>query len=219
MSREDLDHGGLIYYSNKLYNYLKTKFTGINTKITDLETKVDSDKTELQSNIDSNSQGINQNATDITTASTNIHNLSTVVDNNYNELRTDFDSADLRPTGDSIYINNVEQLVFKDITAGETITIPNSGDGSDFLVECYVQTEQGTPLIHRSLTINTANKNLIEYDDRYVEITDAGAKPKASISLGLTLQGVVDSYNIYTTDFIPIELVDSIENLNSYTLS
>lgn len=217
--REYLDHSGLVYYSTKLYNYFKNKFTSLNTKISDLETKVDLDKSELNTKIDNNNQILTQNTTDIDAASNNIKNLSTKVDNNYNELKSDFDSVDMRPTGDSIYINNVEQFVFKDVTAGETVIIPNSGDGSDFLIECFVQTEQGTPLVHKSLNINTSTKDLLEYNPGYVEITDNGAMPKTSISLGLTKIDNVDVYDVYTTDLLPLELIDNITSLTDYSLT
>lgn len=125
----------------------------------------------------------------------------------------------MRPTGDSIYLNNVEQFVFKDIKAGETVTIPNSGDGSDFLIECFVQTEQGDPIQHDILNINTTTKDLLEYDPRYVEITDNGASPKTSISLQLTKQNEINGYNVYVTDYIPVELLDSITSLTNYSLT
>ncbi|AGF59609.1 outer membrane murein-binding lipoprotein Lpp [Clostridium saccharoperbutylacetonicum] len=214
-----LDNSGLTYYSTKLYDYLKNKLTALNSKISNLEVKVDSDNKELITKIENNNQSINQNTSDIKTANSNISNLSIKVDNNYDELKADFNSADMRPTGDSIFINNVEQFVFKDIGAGETVTIPNSGDGSDFLIECFVKTETGTPLVHKSLNINTSTKDLLEYDDRYVEITDYGAKPKDNVTLDLTLQGTIGEYNIYTTDLLPVELVDSINNLTDYKLS
>ncbi len=217
--KEYLDKSGLTYYSTKLYNNIKSKFTNLNTKISDLETKVDSDNEELNAKMENNNKILTQNTADIQTANNNINNLSTKVDSNYDELKTDFDSADMRPTGDSIYINNVEQFVFKDISAGETVTVPNSGDGSDFLIECFVKTETGTPLVHKSLTINTSTKDLLEYDDRYVEITDDGARPRNNVTLDLTLQGTIDEYNIYTTDLLPVELVDSINNLTDYTLT
>ena len=214
-----LDNSGLTYYSTKLYDYLKNKLTALNSKISNLESKVDSDNKELSTKIENNNQIINQNISDIKTANSNITNLSTKVDNNYDELKDDFNSADMRPTGDSIFINNVEQFVFKDISAGETVTIPNSGDGSDFLIECFVKTETGTPLVHKSLTINKSTKDLLDYDERYVEITDNGAKPKDNVTLDLTLQGTIGEYNIYTTDLLPVELVDSINNLTDYKLS
>ncbi|WP_459482545.1 hypothetical protein [Clostridium saccharoperbutylacetonicum] len=214
-----LDNSGLTYFSTKLYDYLKNKLTALNSNISTLEAKVDSDNKELSNKIENNNEIISQNTSDIKTANTNISNLSTKVDNNYDELKADFNSADMRPTGDSIFINNVEQFVFKDISAGETVTIPNSGDGSDFLIECFVKTETGTPLVHKSLDINTSTKELLEYDDRYVEITDDGAKPKDNVALELTLQGTIGEYNIYTTDLLPVELVESINNLTDYKLS
>lgn len=213
-----LDNSGLTYYSNKIKEYLTTKFNKVESNIDDINSKVDSDKDELNKKIQANTNDVAKNTADIKVINNNVSTIETKVDANYTELKSDFNSADIRPTGDSIYLNNVEQFVFKDIKAGETVTIPNSGDGSDFLIECFVKTEEGTPLVHRSLNINTSTKDLLEYDDRYVEITDNGAKPKDSVTLKLTLQDKIDEYNIYTTDLIPVELVDSIDNLNSYTL-
>ncbi|WP_238918151.1 hypothetical protein [Clostridium sp. YIM B02555] len=216
--RKYLDNNGLTYYSTKLYDYLKNKLTALNSKISNLEIKVDSDNKELSNKIENNNQIINQNTFDIKTANSNISNLSTKVDNNYDELKTDLNAPDIRPTGDSIYINNVEQFVFKDVVADQAVTIPNKGDGCDFLMQCYVQTEQGTPLQHKVININTATKDLLEYDPRYVEITDDGAVPKTSVSLQLQKEDTISGYNVYVTDYLPVELVDNITALTGYGL-
>jgi len=213
-----LDNSGLTYYSTKLYDYLKNKLTALNSKISNLEVKVDSDNKELSTKIENNNQIINQNTSNIKTVNSNITNLSTKVDNNYDELKADFNSADMRPTGDSIYINNVEQFVFKDVVAGEAVTIPLKGDGSDFLIPCYVQTEQGTPIQHKVININATTKDLLEYDPRYVEITDDGAVPKTSVSLQLQKENTVNGYNVYVTDYLPVELIDNITKLTGYDL-
>jgi len=213
-----LDNSGLTYYSTKLYDYLKNKLTALNSKISNLEVKVDSDNKELSTKIENNNQIINQNTSNIKTVNSNITNLSTKVDNNYDELKADFNSADMRPTGDSIYINNVEQFVFKDVVAGEAVTIPLKGDGSDFLIQCYVQTEQGTPIQHKVININATTKDLLEYDPRYVEITDDGAVPKTSVSLQLQKENTVNGYNVYVTDYLPVELIDNITKLTGYDL-
>jgi len=213
-----LDNSGLTYYSTKLYDYLKNKLTALNSKISNLEVKVDSDNKELSTKIENNNQIINQNTSNIKTVNSNITNLSTKDDNNYDELKADFNSADMRPTGDSIYINNVEQFVFKDVVAGEAVTIPLKGDGSDFLIPCYVQTEQGTPIQHKVININATTKDLLEYDPRYVEITDDGAVPKTSVSLQLQKENTVNGYNVYVTDYLPVELIDNITKLTGYDL-
>lgn len=213
-----MDNSGLTYYSTKLYDYLKNKLTALNSKISNLEVKVDSDNKELSTKIENNNQIINQNTSNIKTVNSNITNLSTKVDNNYDELKADFNSADMRPTGDSIYINNVEQFVFKDVVAGEAVTIPLKGDGSDFLIPCYVQTEQGTPIQHKVININATTKDLLEYDPRYVEITDDGAVPKTSVSLQLQKENTVNGYNVYVTDYLPVELIDNITKLTGYDL-
>ena len=213
-----MDNSGLTYYSTKLYDYLKNKLTALNSKISNLEVKVDSDNKELSTKIENNNQIINQNTSNIKTVNSNITNLSTKVDNNYDELKADFNSADMRPTGDSIYINNVEQFVFKDVVAGEAVTIPLKGDGSDFLIPCYVQTEQGTPIQHKVININATTKDLLEYDPRYVEITDDGAIPKTSVTLQLQKENIVNGYNVYVTDYLPVELIDNITKLTGYDL-
>jgi hypothetical protein len=215
-----LENSGLTYYSNKLKTYLSNKFSKIETDISNLDTKVESDISELETKIQTNTDGITKNTADIVTINDNVSAIDTKVDANYTELKNEFDSADMRPTGDSIYLNNVEQFVFKDVAAGQVLTIPNSGDGSDFLIECFVQTEQGTPLEHNVLNINTSTKDLLEYDDRYVTITDDGASPKNTVSMQLTKQYEVDGYNVFITDdFIPVELLDSINSLTDYTVT
>ena len=213
-----LDNTGLTYYSTKLYDYLKNKLTMLNSNISNLEIKVDFDNKELSTKIENNNQIINQNTSGIKTVNSNITNLSTKVDNNYDELKADFNSADMRPTGDSIYINNVEQFVLKDVVAGEAVTIPLKNDGSDFLIQCYVQTEQGTPIQHKVININATTKDLLEYDPRYVEITDDGAIPKTSVTLQLQKENIVNGYNVYATDYLPVELVDNITGLTGYDL-
>ncbi|WP_459482554.1 hypothetical protein [Clostridium saccharoperbutylacetonicum] len=213
-----LDNNGLTYYSNKLYDYLKNKLTALNSKISNLEEKVDSGNKELSSKIENNNQIINQNTLDIKSTNISISNVSTKANNNYDELKADFNSADMRPTGDSIYINNVEQFVFKDVVAGQAITIPNKGDGSDFLIQCYAQIEQGMPLQHKVININTTTKDLLEYDSRYVEITDDGAVPKTYVSLQLQKEDTISGYNVYVTDYLPVELVDNITSLTGYGL-
>lgn len=212
------DLGGLTYFSNKLHTYIVNKFKKTDDTVTALTEKVDDNKVEIDGKIKINTDNITKNTSDISTANDNIADVDTKVDANYVELKANVNAADFRPTGDSISLNNVEQFVFKDVVAGQVVTIPNIGDGSDFLIECFVQTEQGTPLQHNVININKSTANLLEYDPRYVEITDSGAAPKTSVSLPLTKQNEVDGYNIYVTDYIPVELLDNITSLNSYSL-
>lgn len=207
-----LDYDGLIYHSNKLKAYISNKINTLTQSISALGTKVDSDKLELENKITDTETSI-LNTVDIKVSETN-----TKVDSNYNELRGDIDAADFRPTGDTIKINNIEQLVFKDIAAGETITIPHPEDNSDFLIEVFAKTELTTPLVHKVIDINLSTANQFEYDPRYVEITDAGAKPKDNTDLALTKVGTIDGYSIYSTELLPIELIDNITSINSYVV-
>ena len=214
--RKDLDYNGLTYFSNKLKGYLGKKFKAVYDTISGLSSKVDSDKQELEDKIVNASSNL---SLDIQAVDNKVDNVDNKVDDKYQELTTKVEAADFRPTGDTIKINNVDQLVFKDITAGETIVIPHPEDNSDFLIECFARTEMTTPLTHKVLNINTANAGLLEYDPRYVEITDSGAKPRDSITLALTKDQVYNGYNVYVTETLPIELVDSISNLSSYTVN
>jgi hypothetical protein len=213
--RKDLDYNGLTYFSNKLKAYITKKLKEVSNTISSLATKVDSDKQELEDKIDTTK-------TDLSTAVQSVDNKVTNVDNKvdtkYQELANKVNAVDYRPTGDTIKINNVDQLIFENITAGQTIVIPHDEDNSDFLIECFARTELTTPLAHKVLNINTANTGLLEYDPRYVEITDAGAKPKSSITLGLTKDQTYNNYSVYISDILPIELVDSISGLNDYSV-
>ena len=214
--RNDLDYNGLTYYSNKLKGYLGKKFKAVYDTISTLSTKVDSDKQELEDRITSTSASI---SSDIQAVDNKVDNVDNKVNANYVELTNKVVAADFRPTGDTIKINNVDQLIFKDITAGETIVIPHDEDNSDFLIECFAKTELTTPLTNKVLDINIANAGLLEYDPRYVEVTDAGAKPKDNVTLILTKETTYGGYSVYTTDVLPIELIDSIANLSNYTVS
>jgi hypothetical protein len=213
--RKDLDYNGLTYFSNKLKGYLGKKFKAVSDTISNLSSKVDSDKQELEDKIVNTSSNL---SLDIQAVDNKVDNVDNKVDTKYAELDNKVKAADYRPTGDTIKINNVDQLIFKDITAGETIVIPHDEDNSDFLIECFARTEVTTPLVHKVININTANAGLLEYDPRYVEITDAGAKPKDSITLPLVKESVYNNYNVYVTDILPQELIDSIANLKDYSV-
>lgn len=214
--RKDLDYNGLTYFSSKLKTYIAKKLKEVTDSISFLSSKVDFDKDELENRINTTKSDLSTNIQDV---DSKVDNVNSKIDNKYQELKISLDAADFRPTGDTIKINNIEQFVFKDITAGETIVIPHDEDNTSFLIECFAKTELTTPLVHKVIDINTANADLLEYDPRYVEITNSGAKPKDSITLELTKQQTYNGYNVYVTEMLPIELVDSIENLTTYTLS
>ena len=113
---------------------------------------------------------------------------------------------------------DLEQYIFKNIEPDETVKIPNTGDGSDFIVECFVQTDEGDTIKHKVLDFNSNTADLIEYDPRYTVIDDDGIKPRTSVRLKLEKEQLTDDIVMYTSEPIPALLLDSIDNLQGWEI-
>ena len=207
----------LTYYSTQIYSFIKKEIIKLrnyfDNKVDDINSNIDT----INSKVKDNSDNIIKNTEDIQANFVTIGEVKDKVD--IIQDKADNGKFDTKVNGNIININNVEQHVFKNIKSGESIEIPNTGVGTDFLIECYEQIEEGTPLLVRSIEVNENTKDLFEYDERYVTIDENGARPKNSVEIPLELMSVQDGLNIYISkDTLPIELVESIDNITDYEI-
>lgn len=207
----------LTYYSTQIYSFIKKEIIKLrnyfDNKVDDINSNIDT----INSKVKDNSDNIIKNTEDIQANFVTIGEVKDKVD--IIQDKADNGEFDTKVNGNIININNVEQHVFKNIKSGESIEIPNTGVGTDFLIECYEQIEEGTPLLVRSIEVNENTKDLFEYDERYVTIDENGARPKNSVEIPLELMSVQDGLNIYISkDTLPIELVESIDNITDYEI-
>lgn len=202
-----LDKSGLIRHSKKVYEYITAKIKGVTDDIKDVDQKVEAGFLETSKKIQDNTEKINVNKDGIDT-----------LDTKYTELKEQLNNTvltcDGHPDGNTIFVNNIEQYVFENVAAGETIEIPNKSGETDFMIECY--TEHGAPseIVHKAVSLNNKTTDLFVYDERYIEVTDTGVKPKSEIILKYDKTSeVVDGveYTIYISEKIPEEIL---HNLN-----
>ncbi len=206
-----LDQGGLVYYSNKLKDYLTSKFSKVQNDIDSLSSKVDSDKTELENKISGNTNLINKNIQSIQETNTEINGL----DNKINDLKTELDD---KPTYPITNINNVEQYVYKNVKINDVIEIPNNGRDTNYLIECYTEIDAGTQVECVSIDINENNKDKLIYDENYVDIDPDGAKPKDTILLKFNKTQFKyndETINVYESEIIPEEIFERFESIIS----
>lgn len=208
-----LSKEGLIYFSRKINANITNRVNAVKQMVIDLGDKFDLNKRELDAKIDNNSQVLIDHEGRIIINSDNISSLDT----KYHTLKSEIDASkcDGHAEGDTINVNNVEQYIFKNIEPDETVKIPNTGDGSDFIVECFVQTDEGDTIKHKVLDFNSNTADLIEYDPRYTVIDDDGIKPRTSVRLKLEKEQLTDDIVMYTSEPIPALLLDSIDNLDN----
>ena len=200
------------YYSTKLYNYLKAEFDKVKSYLDTNALNIQ----RVEESIEENEQNISKNTDDIRTVSDKVDNIQGKIDNG------DFDiHEETNVTGNIIKVNNIKQYTFKNVQAGEVIEIVNEDSSYDYIIQCFEQTSEEEPLTVKTIEVNAANKDLFEYDDRYVEIDDTGAHPKNHVDIAMDLHSATtDGMYVYVShDTIPIELFDSIENLVSYEVN
>lgn len=202
-----------IYNATKLYQFLEKEFSKIKNKLTTNADDISSLK-DTTSNINTN---VTKNTEDIKSVSDTVTDLKNKADNG------DFGNTTIENTnvsGDILNINNVKQHVFKNIKAGETIEVPNEGVGTDFIVQCYEQSISEEPILVRSIDITPENKDLFEYDERYVTIDETGAHPKNEIDIPMELREVKNGMSIcVSTETFPVELLESINNIYDYSIT
>ena len=199
------------YFSTKFYNYLKTEFAKVK-KYLDNNSK---DIKNTNDAVEESKQNIIKNTDDIKIVSDKIDDIQTKIDNG------DFDKKEIinNINGNVLNLNNVKQYRFKNIKAGESIEIPNENGDTDFLIECYEQTDGDVPLIVREIEVNETTKDLFEYDERYVEFDENCAKPKDNVEIDLDLISSISGLNVYVSkETIPIELIESINNITNYEI-
>ena len=207
-----LNKDGLIHFSNKIKTYINNKINKLDTDISTLDAKVDSDKAELKTQM---VNGDNILINEINSLDTKVTNIDTKVDTKVEELQTEIDSISLNPIdGDVINLSNVQQYEFKNVSAGEIIQIENYG--SDIIVDVFAESVNPTSFDYKTIKLNSSTTSQFEYDDRFIEVTTTGVKPKNNITLNYTkTTEIVDgiTFDIYTSDVIPSELTYAIESI------
>lgn len=214
--RKDLDYDRLIYYSNKLKNYISKKITEIKDSISNLSSKVDSDKAELETKIANGDAAI---ASQITSSTDTLNTKITGVNTKVDTLQDQVNDIDLNPmNGDVININKVKQYVYNNIKAGDVIEIPNDTGATDFMIECYTDIDATPDIIYKTVTFNTSTAGTFTYDPRFVEVTATGVKPKDTIVLNYTQTTETiggNTYTYFTSDIIPEELTCNVNSVIS----
>lgn len=210
----------LTYYSQRMYDYLKNKFKGVSDRIDTLDSNTTSSFNSL-------SQRVQKNADDIVSNSNDIQNNSTAisdVDGKVVDLKSKVDTLETEvgnvANGDTLYINDVEPYIFRNVLAGETVQIPNTNYSTDFMVECYTEVDQGTVIDYTVINLNEANKDKFIYDPEYVDVASDGVKPKDNVLIDFTKASFVyngTSYDTFTSEVIPNNIVDTIESIITIT--
>lgn len=217
MSNKFHDLNGLIYYSTKLYNYLKVKFQKIEDNINLLSANTSNITNDLIEKIKTNTDSISQMSQDVKVNTNNIVGIDGEITN----LKTQIDNMDLNlADGDIVYENDIKQYVFRNIAAGETVSIPNESHSNNFIIDCFTEVDTGTVMDYTVITLDENNTDKFVYDPNYIDVASDGIKPKDSILLSLSKQTVIEngiSYDIFTSDYIPSDIVDSIESIISIT--
>lgn len=212
-----LSKEGLIYFSNKLNKNIVDRLNSVKKMISDLADKVNNDKDELNHKIDNNKNEIDSHSTQISSNTSNIVDLNV----KYSELKTEVDNSacDGHPNGDIVNINAIDQFIFTDVKKGDVLEIPNDSINDDFIIECYEEINGGAEIEHNVFKFNDSTASDFIYDDRYVEVTKTGIKPKSSITLQYTKLEEDDvnniNYEVYVSDTIPAFLLESIKEIHT----
>lgn len=201
----------------KIYGFIKKVFIKTQKDITDLDTKIDtvaSYKDDLQSKIDNVNDKVTATKIDIAANANKISDLKAQLDNTNLE-------CDGHPEGSVVNVNSIDQYLFTDVSANEVIEIPNENGKDDFIIECFEQIEGQDDVEVRVFSFTEANKDQFLYDERYLELSSDGIKPKTQITLNYHLvesekdDTTGEEFEIYVSDEIPQELFDNIEQINS----
>lgn len=200
----------------KIYGFIKKVFIKTQKDITDLDTKIDtvaSYKDDLQSKIDNVNDKVTATKIDVAANANKISDLKAQLDNT--------NLGDGHPEGSVVNVNNIDQYLFTDVSANEVIEIPNENGKDDFIIECFEQIEGQDDVEVRVFSFTEANKDQFLYDERYLELSSDGIKPKTQITLNYNLvesekdDTTREGFEIYVSDEIPQELFDNIEQINS----
>jgi len=212
MSNKFHDLNGLIYYSTKLYNYLKVKFQKIEDKITILSSNTTSSLDDITKKVQTNTTNIVSNTQDISKSVNAISN----VDNKVDELQLKINNLDVnKMDGNIVNINKVEQYIFNDVAPDDVVEIPNTTGEADFMIECYTDIGVIPEVEHKVIALNGSTTDGFIYDPRFIEVSSTGIKPKDTITLNYTkTQEIINgvTYTYYISDVMPEELLF---NLNS----
>lgn len=208
-----LSKEGLIYFSNKLNKNIVDRLNSVKKMISDLADKVNNDKDELNHKIDNNKNEIDSHSTQISSNTSNIVDLNV----KYSELKTEVDNSacDGHPNGDIVYINDVDQYVFRNIRPGETREIPNTSFNNDVLIECFTEIDGGTVLDYTVIELNENTTDQFIYNPRYIDVSSDGIKPRDEVLISFNKTNVSNNdgdYIVFTSDVIPADIIDTIES-------
>lgn len=200
----------LTHYSQKVYDYLTKKFKAVSDSISSLSSKVDSDKQEMIDNIKTTNDSLTSN---IKVVDGKVTDTNDRIDN----LKTDVDNINLTPVdGDVLNISNVQQYELKNVAAGDIIKIDNNN--SDIIVDCYTEFTSKSSIDYKIINLNSSTTSQFQFDPRFIETTPTGVRPRQNITLNYaktteTIGGL--TFDVYTSDVLPIELAASIESITS----
>lgn len=206
-----LDLSMLIHYSTKIKEYITGKIEEVNVKIEDVSKKVEEDKVIINAKVDSNTNQIVINKDNIT----GLDNKYTVLEQTVNGLDL---SCDGHPDGDIINVNSIEQYTFRNIKAGDVIEIPNTTGCTDFIVECFADMSVNNTIDHKVILLDSNNRENFICDERYVDVTPTGLKPKDNVVLDYTgeiLEIGNDVFEIFTSEIIGEDVIDRILDIIS----
>lgn len=211
-----LDKSEYIRTIQKIYDFIKRIFVKTQDDIGKLDSKIDNVATykeDLQKQIDTTNSEVSKSNASISDNTQKITDLKTQLDNTNLE-------CDGHPEGAVVNINSVDQYLFTDVAANEVIEIPNDTGTDDFMIECFEQIDGQDDVEVRVFNFTEANKDNFIYDERYLELSSTGIKPKTQITLNYTLlessqEENGEEFEIYISDEIPQELFDNIDQINS----
>lgn len=201
-----LSKEGLIYFSKKINANITNRVNAVKQMVIDIGDKFDNDKDELSQKIDSNSAQISSNTSDIADLNVKYSELKTEVGNN---------TCDGHPNGDTVYINDVDQYVFRNIRPGETREIPNTSFNNDVLIECFTEIDDGTVLDYTVIELNENTTDQFIYNPRYIDVSSDGIKPRDEVLISFNKTNVSNNdgdYIVFTSDVIPADIIDTIES-------
>lgn len=204
-----LDLSMLTHYSNKLKEYIVSKISEVSNRVDEVDKKIDDSNADLEIKIENNSKSIQVNTGDISDLGSKYTELEDAIKN------IDV-SCDGHPNGDTININSIEQYTFRNVKAGDVIDIPNTTGNNDFIIECFADMAVNNTVDHKVILLDSNNRGNFICDERYVDVTPDGLKPKNKVTLnytGETIEMGNDVFEIYTSDIIGEDIIDRIQDI------
>lgn len=204
-----LDLSMLTHYSTKIKEYIVSKIKEVDDKVSVLDKKVNDNTAELEVKIQENKDSIVINTGDIA----NLGDKYVELEDAINNIDT---GCDGHPNGDIINVNSIEQYTFRNVKAGDVIDIPNTTGNNDFIIECFADMAVNNTVDHKVILLDSNNRGNFICDERYVDVTPDGLKPKNKVTLnytGETIEMGNDVFEIYTSDIIGEDIIDRIQDI------